>query len=113
MQNNSFSSLNKINYKQVNAKVVKKQNKKDEPKQSLNIADMIAKAKQKASETHDCFKDRNIGLFPIGTRVFHIQFGVGKIKEILKEDNNSSYIVEFTKAGEKTLDTTTSGLKIF
>ena len=113
VQNNSFSSLNKINYKQVNAKVVKKQNKKDEPKQSLNIADMIAKAKQKASETHDCFKDRNIGLFPIGTRVFHIQFGVGKIKEILKEDNNSSYIVEFTKAGEKTLDTTTSGLKIF
>ena len=111
--NNLASSLNKINYKQVNAKVVKKQDKQDEPKQSVNIADMIAKAKQKASETRDCFKDRNIGLFPIGTRVFHVQFGVGKIKEILKDNNNSSYVVEFTKAGEKTLDTTTSGLKMF
>ena len=111
--NNLASSLNKINYKQVNAKVVKKQDKQDEPKQSVNIADMIAKAKQKASETRDCFKDRNIGLFPIGTRVFHVQFGVGKIKEILKDSNNSSYVVEFTKAGEKTLDTTTSGLKMF
>ena len=111
--NNLASSLNKINYKQVNAKVVKKQDKQEEPKQSVNIADMIAKAKQKASETRDCFKDRNIGLFPIGTRVFHVQFGVGKIKEILKDNNNSSYVVEFTKAGEKTLDTTTSGLKMF
>ena len=111
--NNLASSLGKINYKQINAKVIKKQDKQDEPKQSVNIADMIAKAKQKASETRDCFKDRNIGLFPIGTRVFHVQFGVGKIKEILKDNNNSSYIVEFTKAGEKTLDTTTSGLKMF
>ena len=111
--NNLASSLGKINYKQINAKVIKKQDKQDEPKQSVNIADMIAKAKQKASETRDCFKDRNIGLFPIGTRVFHVQFGVGKIKEILKDNNNSSYVVEFTKAGEKTLDTTTSGLKMF
>ena len=111
--NNLASSLGKINYKQINAKVIKKQDKQDEPKQSVNIADMIAKAKQKASETRDCFKDRNIGLFPIGTRVFHVQFGVGKIKEILKDNKNSSYVVEFTKAGEKTLDTTTSGLKMF
>ncbi len=111
--NNLASSLGKINYKQINAKVIKKQDKQDEPKQSVNIADMIAKAKQKASETRDCFKDRNIGLFPIGTRVFHVQFGVGKVKEILKDNNNSSYVVEFTKAGEKTLDTTTSGLKMF
>ena len=111
--NNLASSLGKINYKQINAKVIKKQDKQDESKQSVNIADMIAKAKQKASETCDCFKDRNIGLFPIGTRVFHVQFGVGKIKEILKDNNNSSYVVEFTKAGEKTLDTTTSGLKMF
>ena len=111
--NNLASSLGKINYKQINAKVIKKQDKQDEPKQSVNIADMIAKAKQKASETRDCFKDRNIGLFPIGTRVFHVQFGVGKIKEILKDNNNSSYVVEFTKAGKKTLDTTTSGLKMF
>ena len=101
----------KINYKTVNAHVVKKQ-KEDVEKPKVNIKDMIAKAKEKASNVNTSFENR-IGLLPIGTRVFHSNFGVGKIKEILKENNSSSYVVDFSKAGEKTLDTTTSGLKTF
>lgn len=98
----------KIDYRQVNAQIIKK-NKPEDSQQKLNISDMIAKAKQKASETKTTFENRTQGLFPVGTRVFHIQFGVGKIIKI--EDKN--YIVEFTKAGIKTLDSTTSGLKMF
>ncbi|MBR3604503.1 MAG: UvrD-helicase domain-containing protein [Candidatus Gastranaerophilales bacterium] len=99
----------KIDYKQINAHVVKKSKPQDEPQQKLSVAEMIAKAKQKASETKDCFENRSEGLFPVGTRVFHIQFGVGKIVEI----ENKNYVVEFTKNGTKTLDSTTSGLKMF
>ena len=78
--------------------------------QKLSVAEMIAKAKQKASETKNSFNEnRAIGLLPIGTRVFHASFGIGKILEI--KDN--SYIIDFTRAGKKTLDSTTSGLKTF
>ena len=70
---------------------------------------MIAKAKQKASETKDAFENRSQGLLPVGTRVFHSQFGVGKITNI----EDKSYVVEFTKNGTKTLDSTTAGLKMF
>ena len=48
-------------------------------------------------------------MFPVGTRVFHSNFGVGKIIEI----NQSNYIVEFTKHGKKTLDSISSNLKTF
>ena len=107
-QTTPTKSNGKIDYKQINAHVVKK-NKPEEPQQKLSVAEMIARAKQKASETKDCFENRSEGLFPVGTRVFHIQFGVGKIIEI----ENKNYIVEFTKNGKKTLDSTTSGLKMF
>ena len=101
---------NKINYKQTNAFVVKKTEPKEQsPQEKLSIAEMIAKAKQKAGEVKPNLSDRKEGLLPIGTRVFHTQFGVGKIKEI--EENN--YIVEFSKYGDKTMDSTTSGLKTF
>ena len=77
--------------------------------ENKGLAEMIAKAKQKAGETKTSFENRNEGLLPIGTRVFHTQFGVGKITNI--EDKN--YVVDFTKVGQKTLDSTTSGLKTF
>ncbi len=109
--NSTNNEQTKINYKTVNAHVVKKQ-KEETQKPKINIKDMIAKAKEKAKNVNTSFEDR-IGLLPVGTRVFHSNFGVGKIKEILKENNSSSYIVEFSKAGEKTLDATTSGLKTF
>ena len=100
----------RIDYRQVNAHVVKKaQPQQESQQQKLSIAEMIAKAKQKAGETKTTFENRNEGLLPVGTRVFHTQFGVGKIVNI--EDKN--YVVDFTKAGQKTLDSTTSGLKTF
>ena len=109
--NSTVNEQSKINYKAVNAHVVKKQ-KEDVEKPKVNIKDMIAKAKENASKVNTSFENR-IGILPIGTRVFHSSFGVGKIKDILKENNSSSYVVEFSKAGEKTLDITTSGLKTF
>ena len=100
----------KINYKTVNAKVVKKEKPREE-KKKIDVKDLISKAKQNAAPQE--LKNRIEGLFPVGTRVFHSYFGVGKIKEIIKDSNTSSYVVEFSKAGEKTLDTATSGLKTF
>jgi len=102
------ASDNKINYKTVNAKVIKNNEPK---KENVNVKDLILKAKQNAKPAE--LKDRELGMFPVGTRVFHSYFGVGKIKEIIKENNISSYVVEFSKAGEKTLDSTTSNLKTF
>ena len=96
----------KIDYKRINAKVVKK-NAPEKPQGS--ISDMIALAKKKAMNTMPISKNRLEGLFPVGTRVFHGQFGVGKITAVEKE----TYTVDFMKAGMKTLDVTTSGLKSF
>ncbi len=109
--NSNNNEQTKINYKTVNAHVVKKQ-KEETEKPKINIKDMIAKAKENARNVNTSFENR-IGLLPVGTRVFHTNFGVGKIKEIIKENNTSSYVVDFSKAGEKTLDVTTSGLKTF
>ena len=96
----------KIDYKRINAKIVKK-NTPEKPKG--NVMDMIALVKQKASTPPSVTNTRLQGLFPVGTRVFHGQFGVGKIIAVEKE----SYTVDFMKAGTKTLDVTTSGLKSF
>ena len=70
---------------------------------------MIEKAKQKAKTPPPVTSNRQIGLLPVGARVFHSSFGIGIIKEI----SASNYVVDFTKAGKKTLDTMTSGLKTF
>ena len=70
---------------------------------------MIAKAKQEASKV----KQRQEGVYSVGTRVFHETFGVGKILEVVNNSSSSSYVVEFTKAGVKTLDSLTSNLKTF
>jgi len=103
----------KINYKTVNAQVVKKAQSEPTKQEKLNISEMIAKAKQQAQSSTAPKSNRHEGLLPIGTRVFHITFGVGKIKEVIKNENESSYVVDFTKCGEKTLDSNTSGLKTF
>ena len=70
---------------------------------------MIALAKKKAQNAPAVQNTRIEGLYPIGTRVFHGKFGVGKITAVEKQ----SYTVDFAKAGTKILDTTTSGLKSF
>ena len=111
---NQTQEASKINYKTINAQVVKKsQNTEPTKQEKLSISEMIAKAKQQAQTTTAPKTDRQEGLLPIGTRVFHTTFGVGKIKEVIKKENESSYIVDFTKSGEKTLDSKTSGLKTF
>ena len=74
---------------------------------------MIAKAKAKAGNVNPNLSNRTEGLLPVGTRVFHTNFGVGQITNVIKDDNTSSYVVNFSKSGEKTLDSTTSGLKTF
>lgn len=107
---NTTSQNEKINYKQVNAFVNKKStNETASKKENVNIKDMILKAKQKAV-SQNTQNQRTQGLLPVGTRVFHSTFGVGKIKEI---KDSSSYVVEFSKVGEKVLDKLTSGLKTF
>ena len=104
------TSAGKIDYRQVNAHVVKKsQPQQESPQQKLSIAEMIAKAKQKAQSPTNVQSNRTEGFLPIGTRVFHTQFGVGKIIGI----ENNEYNVEFTKFGTKKMDSTTSGLKTF
>ncbi len=103
-------ATNKVNLKTINVKVVKKE-KSEENKQNLNIHEMIQKAKEQAGKK-DVFQ-RIERLFPVGTRVFHTNFGIGKITDVIKENNVSSYVVEFTKSGIKTLDANTSGLKTF
>ena len=112
VENSSKISSN-INYKTVNAKVVKKNPSVEQSEtKKLNISEMIAKAKERAVSKAP-LSHRADGILPIGTRVFHAHFGVGKIININKDDKQASYVVDFTKAGEKTLDVTTSGLKTF
>ncbi len=107
-------TLPKTEIKHTNAFVVKKKEDGEKKAQnSASIAEMIAKAKQKAISPADGNKNRSEGFFPIGTRVFHTNFGVGKIVSVLKENNASCYVVEFTKYGKKTLDCMTSNLKTF
>ena len=96
----------KIDYKRINAKVIKKNTP---PQSQRDIKDIIALAKQKAANPVSDISGRLEGLYPVGTRVFHGQFGVGKITAVEKE----FYTVDFMKAGVKTLDTTMSGLKSF
>ena len=97
-------------YRTVNAKVIKKNTTKQESaEQKTDIKSMIEKAKQKAKTPPPATSNRQIGLLPVGARVFHSSFGIGIIKEI----SSSNYVVDFTKAGKKTLDAMTSGLKTF
>ncbi len=105
-------NVEKINYKTVNAKVIKKNTGIQEENKNLCVSEMIAKAKEKA-KMKPLLTARAEGLLPVGTRVFHINFGVGKIVGINKNNGQSSYVVNFTKAGEKILDISTSGLKTF
>ncbi|MBR1617410.1 ATP-binding domain-containing protein, partial [bacterium] len=97
------TTQNAVDYKKINVKVVKKQN--PEVKKA-SIQEMIQRAKNAALPKE---QSRKLGVLPVGSRVFHPNFGVGNISKV--EDN--SYIVDFTKAGLKTLDISTSGLKTF
>ena len=111
IEDNSKKISSNINYKTVNARVVKKNPPNENSEKNINISEMIAKAKQKAANISS--SARLEGVLPVGTRVFHTHFGVGKIVNINKDDKQQSYVVDFTKAGEKILDVASSGLKTF
>ena len=96
------------NYKTVNAKIAQK-NRIEKLSYAPDVKSMIKKAKQQAKNQNSAVTKRGLGLFPIGARIFHSVFGIGFIKEI----NSNSYIINFTKAGEKSIDTATCDLKIF
>ena len=107
--------MSTTNYKTTNAFVVKKNQPKTEdsapsPQQKLDIKSMIAKAKGQAIQTKSLINEtRQERMFPVGTRVFHSSYGVGKVVNI----EQNAYTVEFSKHGTKTLDSKTSGLKMF
>ena len=112
--NNFASSLARIKASAQKAKETTKTQKIETVKEDIkpketNIRDLINKAKQKAQNNNQNTQNRQDRMFPVGTRVFHSNFGVGKIIEI----NQSNYIVEFTKHGKKTLDSISSNLKTF
>lgn len=108
--NNLASSLEKIKKSSVEKtpKIIVQPKKQE---QKVSISDMIQKAKMQAQKKVET--NRIVGAMAVGTRVFHSNFGVGKIKDVLNENNSKSYVVEFTRVGEKTLDALTSGLKTF
>ncbi len=101
-----------------NTIIIKKNNASiNEQKQASNdspskIMEMIQKAKNQANnkDKENIFnQNRKEGFLPLGARVFHPKFGIGKISEY----KDSGYIVEFTKYGQKELDSTMSDLKLF
>jgi len=45
--------------------------------------------------------------------IFHEKFGVGKIKEVVKQGSDFMYSVDFGKLGEKAFDASYGNLKKF
>ncbi len=77
-----------------------------QPKKEADIKDIIEKCKKSAQAKNIT---PNYKIYPAGTRVFHSYFGVGHIKAV----EGDTYSVQFTKHGVKSIDTSTSALKIF
>ncbi len=89
-------------------------NNESAPKKSeVNIADIIAKCKEQAKSPPKTPMASGFKTLPEGTRVFHQQFGVGHILKTEATSGETNYVVEFTKAGIKTLDATSGHLKTF
>ena len=59
-------------------------------------------------------KNKAVLKFNIGDRVFHPQFGIGKIDDIISESQESDiYMIDFGKLGQKAVDANISNLKRF
>ena len=52
-------------------------------------------------------------LFKKGDRVFHPQFGIGAVNDVQANGQTYTYVVEFSKHGEKSLDSEYCDLKRF
>ncbi len=114
----NFETAKSQNYNvapQKNESKIEKPEQKIEPKAAepkMSIHDIIAKCKEQAKAPQGqplagfkTLKD--------GTRVFHQQFGVGHILKSETTGGQTSYTVEFTKAGIKTIDDSSGMLKTF
>lgn len=102
-----FENTKPQNY---NAKTEKAEAKTEEVKMSIH--DIIAKCKEQA-KTPQNMPPSGFKMLREGTRVFHQQFGVGHILKSEATSGETSYTVEFTKAGIKTLDASSGNLKTF
>ena len=94
-------------------KAPEKNNESVSKKPEVNIADIIAKCKEQAKTPPKTPMASGFKTLPTGTRVFHQQFGVGHILKTEATAGETNYVVEFTKAGIKTLDATSGNLKTF
>lgn len=85
--------------------------KQETPKPS--VKDLIAKCKQAA--TSHAAPSAPIGHLAQGTRIFHPQFGIGHIKNVVKNTSGQAteYVVDFAKVGTKHIDFAMNTLKVF
>lgn len=90
---------------------------KPPPKQTKtpSVADLIAKCKAQAQAPASASSTPKIGHFAVNTRVFHPHFGIGHIKEVVKNASGHpvEYIVDFSKVGIKSIDFAMNTLKVF
>ncbi len=84
---------------------------KAQPRES--VADIIARCKEQAKSP--LAPTPKIGHLNISTRVFHPQFGIGHIMEVVKNSREqpTEYVVEFAKHGTKRIDFALNNLKVF
>ena len=80
--------------------------------EKTSVSDLIRRAKEAASGANS---QVTVQYLSVNTRVFHPQFGIGMVKEIIKNSTGSpiEYAVEFQRIGIKKLDCEYSNLKPF
>lgn len=87
---------------------------KKAPEKSLSVAELIAKCKAQAKAPNEK-PQASVGHLAPTTRVFHPQFGIGHIKEVVKSASGTpvEYVVDFSKVGVKNIDFAMNTLKVF
>ena len=87
-------------------------NKTQEPQ--VSVSDLIRKCKEQA-QARPVARTTTKTPLAVNTRVFHAQFGIGTIKDVIKtpQGTPSEYHVEFSRIGVKKLDFETADLKKF
>lgn len=78
---------------------------------NVDLSSIIAKCKQQAKAR--TVEEHVFGVLPIGTRVFHSNFGVGFVRKVENPTNAPIYTVEFQKHGMKQIDGKMDTLKTF
>lgn len=83
--------------------------------QKQSVADIIAKCKEQAKAPASASPTPKIGHLAVSTRIFHPQFGIGHIREVIKNSREMpvEYVVEFAKHGTKRIDFALNNLKVF